>query len=70
MKKVGLKKEVNFCIIWSLISTLYTLNCNGYIHRDIKPLNIIVKDVDLEENWDIGLEDIVDKHCIYLIDYG
>jgi serine/threonine protein kinase len=47
------------------VQTVYNINNNGYVHRDIKPLNIIVGDFDSESNWKFDVRDVLDRHRIY-----
>lgn len=70
IKHIKVNKKIALCILWSLTQIIYKMHMKGLCHRDIKPLNIIIKDFDPEKAVRFDLKDITSKHRLYLIDYG
>lgn len=72
IKKAKISKKTAFCILWSQTQTIYRFYTKGYVHRDIKPLNIIVKDFDSENPnlWKFDHNNLADFKKIFLIDFG
>lgn len=70
IKHIKVNKKIAFCILWSLTQIIYKMHQKLFCHRDIKPLNIIIKDFEPHKASKFDLKDIMYKHRLYLIDYG